>query len=71
MISLISNVVYLEILELKFCNLDYDIRKSIAIRGEIESEAQIEILGEKEDIDNINDSNIDLNELSYDDITSK
>ena len=71
LISLISNVVYLEILELKFCNLDYDIRKSIAIRGEIESEAQIEILGEKEDIDNINDSNIDLNELSYDDITSK
>ena len=69
LISLISNIVYLEILELKFCNLDYDIRKSIAIRGEIESEAQIEILGEKDD--SMNDSNIDLNEISVDDLTSK
>ena len=70
LISLISNIVYLEILELKFCNLDYDIRKSIAIRGEIESETQIEILGEK-DIDNINDNSVDLNEMSVDDLTSK
>ena len=69
LISLISNIVYLEILELKFCNLDYDIRKSIAIRGEIDSEAQIEILGEKDD--SMNDSNIDLNEISVDDLTSK
>ena len=69
-ISIIANLIYLEILELKFCNLDYDIRKSIALRSEIESESQIEILGEK-DNDNINDSNIDLNELSYDDLTSK
>ena len=70
LISLISNIIYLEILELKFCNLDYDIRKSIVIRGEIESEAQIEILAEK-DSDNINDNSVDLNEISVDDLTSK
>ena len=72
LISLISNIVYLEILELKFCQLDYDIRKSIVIRGEIESETQIEILGEKDnDNDNINDNSVDLNEISVDDLTSK
>ena len=70
LISLISNIVYLEILELKFCNLDYDIRKSIVIRSEIESDTQIDILGEK-DNDNINNSNIDLNEISVDDLTSQ
>lgn len=69
-VSIIANLIYLEIFVLKFCNLDYDIRKSIVLRSEIESESQIEILGEK-DNDNINDSNIDLNELSYDDLTSK
>lgn len=76
LISIISNIIYLEILELKFCKLDYDIRKSIVLRGEIESDSLIDILGNKDsetehdnDNNNMNDNNTDLNDP--DDITSK
>ena len=34
--SLIGNMIYIELIELRFCNLDYDLRKNIKSRGERE-----------------------------------
>jgi hypothetical protein len=36
LISIISNLIYIEIIELKFCDLDYDLKKNIEIRCEKE-----------------------------------
>ena len=36
LISIISNLIYIEIIELKFCELDYDLKKNIEIRCEKE-----------------------------------
>ena len=35
-IYIISNLIYIEIIELKFCNLDYDLKKNIGKRGVME-----------------------------------
>ena len=35
-IYIISNLIYIEIIELKFCNLDYDLKKNIGKRGIME-----------------------------------
>ena len=35
--SLIVSTIYIEMIELRFCNLDYDLRKNIKSRGEFES----------------------------------
>ena len=35
--SLIGNIIYIELIELRFCKLDYDLRKNIKSRGERES----------------------------------
>ena len=36
LISIISNLVYIEIIELRFCNLDYDLKKNIVIRSDVD-----------------------------------
>ena len=33
LISIISNMIYIEVLELRFCGLDYELKKNITIRG--------------------------------------
>ncbi len=33
-ISILSNIIYIEFLQLKFCNLDYDLKMNIEIRSE-------------------------------------
>ena len=35
--SLIGNIIYIELIEFRFCNLDYDLRQNIKSRGERES----------------------------------
>ena len=35
--SLIGNIIYIELIELRFCKFDYDLRKNIKSRGERES----------------------------------
>ena len=32
-ISIIANMIYIEVIELKFCKLDYELKKNIALRG--------------------------------------
>ena len=34
LISILSNIIYIEFLQLKFCNLDYDLKMNIEIRSE-------------------------------------
>jgi hypothetical protein len=41
LISIISNLIYIEVIELKFCELDYDLKKNIEIRCEKEKEKEI------------------------------
>jgi hypothetical protein len=41
LISIISNLIYIEIIELKFFDLDYDLKKNIEIRCEKEKEKEI------------------------------
>ena len=36
LISIISNLVYIEIIELRFSNLDYDLKKNIVIRSDVD-----------------------------------
>ena len=35
-IYIISNMIYIEIIELRFCNLDYDLKKNIKKRSDSE-----------------------------------
>lgn len=42
-IYIISNLIYIEILELKFCNLDYDLKKNIHERSITEIDKEIEV----------------------------
>jgi len=54
--SLIGNMIYIELIELRFCNLDYDLRKNIKARGERESSlGPIYEEGENEKESNKND----------------
>ena len=36
-VSIISNMIYIEIIELKFCNFDFNLKKNIALRGRNDS----------------------------------
>ena len=33
LISIVSNMLYIEVLELKFCGLDYELKKNISLRS--------------------------------------
>ena len=37
LISIVSNMIYIEVLELKFCGLDYELKKNISQRSNIEN----------------------------------
>ena len=37
LLSIVSNMIYIEVLELKFCGLDYELKKNIAQRSNIEN----------------------------------
>ena len=57
LISIIGNMIYIEVLELNFCKLDYDLKKNIAKRGNndfeqnmvIESDKSSQILDDDDD----------------------
>ena len=38
-ISIIANMIYIEVIELKFCKLDYELKKNIALRGRNETKS--------------------------------
>jgi len=46
--SFIGIIIYIEIIELRFCNLDYDLRKNIKSRGEMDSSLGLLYEGEEE-----------------------
>ena len=50
-IYIISNLIYIEIIELKFCNLDYDLKKNISKRGvsDYYNEFESDLINGKED----------------------
>ena len=63
---IICNLIYIEILELKFCNFDYQLKKNISKRAEKDDKLNFYIKGreslEQEDIDSINSNdNTSLN----------
>ena len=65
LISIISNIIYIEIIELKFCNLDHDLKKSIIIRSDDEYASIFDIDENGKELnadvnDNLNQSNDDL-----------
>ena len=66
--SVIGYLIYIEIVELKFCNLDYNIRKNIMIRSRIEFTSLDSEYGiaEEDDfsIDNTNDNDNDNKPLT-------
>ena len=47
LISIISNMIYIEILELRFCGLDYELKKNIARRGNKDLLEIIDSMGKK------------------------
>ena len=49
-IYIISNLIYIEIIELKFCNLDYDLKKNISKRGVLDyyNEYESDLINGKE-----------------------
>ena len=53
--SLIGNMIYIELIELRFCNLDYDLRKNIKSRGD--REISLGPIYEEEEEENEKDKN--------------
>ena len=37
LISIVSNMIYIEVLELKFCGLDYELKKNISLRSNMDN----------------------------------
>ena len=66
--SLIGSLIYIELIELRFCNLDYDLKKNIKSRGERESS-----LGPyyEEEEENEKDRNENKNDLGLNDSLSE
>jgi len=59
--SFIGTIIYIEIIELRFCNLDYDLRKNIKSRGEVDS--SLGLLYEREEENEKDKNKNDLNDL--------
>ena len=57
--SLIGSIIYIEMIELRFCDLDYDLRKNIKSRGEFES--SLGLLYEEENEKDKNKNDLELN----------
>jgi hypothetical protein len=64
-ITIICNMIYIELLELKFCNLDYDLKRNIKQRSDDEYLQSEEILNNNYEITN-DDNNNSLINLSQD-----
>ena len=60
--SLIGSIIYIEMIELRFCNLDYDLRKSIKSRGEFETSLGLLYDQEEENEKDKNKNNLELND---------
>ena len=70
LISIISNMIYIEILELRFCGLDYELKKNISRRGTKDLLEIIDSMGKKnEDGDDI-EIEMRLTE-NYDDLSQQ
>ena len=66
LISIISNMIYIEVLELKFCGLDYELKKNISRRGAEDIYESIDSMGKD------TESSIDMPENeSMSELTSK
>ena len=65
--SFIGTIIYIEIIELRFCNLDYDLRKNIKSRGEIDSSLGILYDREEENEKDKNKNDLVLNNSMTDD----
>ena len=59
--SLIGSIIYIEMIELRFCNLDYDLRKSIKSRGEFETSLGLLYDQEEENEKDKNKNDLELN----------
>ena len=59
--SFIGTIIYIEIIELRFCNLDYDLRRNIKSRGEIDSSIGVLYKGEEENETDKNENDLGLN----------
>ena len=66
LLSIISNMIYIEVLELKFCGLDYELKKNISRRGAEDIYESIDSMGKD------TESSIDMPENeSMSELTSK
>jgi hypothetical protein len=60
--SLIGNIIYIELIEFRFCKFDYDLRKNIKSRGERESSLGPLYEGEEENEKDKNKYDLGLND---------
>ena len=66
LLSIVSNMIYIEVLELKFCGLDYELKKNISRRGAEDIYESIDSMGKD------TESSIDMPENeSMSELTSK
>ena len=63
-ISIFANLIYMEVIELRFCKLDYDIKRNIELRADLECENLEEEDESENNLDNTSTiNNISLTEL--------
>ena len=65
--SLIGNMIYIEIIELRFCNLDYDLRQNIKSRGERDSSLGPLYEEEEENEKDENKNDLEINDRLVED----
>ena len=56
-------MIYIELIELRFCNLDYDLRKNINLRGDTESSLGPIYEGEEENEKDKNKNDLGINDI--------
>ena len=59
-ISIFANLIYMEVIELRFCKLDYDIKRNIELRADLECEN----LEEEDEYENNLDNTSTINNIS-------
>jgi hypothetical protein len=69
----ISNLIYLEILELNFCNLNYNLREAITERGllDIYGDDEIDIFNEDNDENQEENKSEDINSITGSELSNK
>ena len=70
---IISNLIYLEILELNFCNLNYNLREAITERGllDIYGDDEIDIFNEDNDENQEENKSEDINSITGSELSNK